>query len=282
MQINSLPKSAAEVFHFDEHRPDFNALSNENGFTYWYARDLMPLLGYKSQESFNKVIQKAISACTSLNIVTLENFVLETCVVDGKKIKDYRLSRFACYLIAMNGDPKKYEVAQAQAYFVSIAEAFRKYVEEAEDFERILIRDEISEHEKSLSGIARKAGVNKYALFQNSGYRGMYNMNISKLRHLKGVPEKRSPLDFMGKEELAANLFRVTQTEAKIRNEHIQGQRQAEQAAFNVGKKVRSTMRELSGNVPENLPPSEDIKKVKSALKSSQKDFARLDKKHAE
>lgn len=270
---------ASDVFHFDESKPDFNALANENGFTFWYASTMMNLLGYQSLDTFRKVVQRAISACTSLNIEILDNFAPEKRQVNGKNISDYRLSRFACYLVAMNGDPKKLEVAKAQAYFAAIAEAFRRYVENADEVERILIRDEISDHEKSLSGIAKDAGVTKYGLFQNAGYRGMYNLHFNKLRELKGVPENRSPLDFMGKEELAANLFRVTQTEAKMRNEDIKGQTNAENAAFEVGKKVRKTMQEISGTTPESLPPSEDIRKVKSAIKSSQKDFAKIDKK---
>jgi DNA-damage-inducible protein D len=270
---------STDVFHFDESRPDFNALANENGFTYWYASTMMDILGYQSMDSFKRVIQRAISACTSLNIDILDNFVQEKREVNGRIISDYRLSRFACYLVAMNGDPKKTEVAKAQGYFAAIAEAFRRYVENANEVERILIRDEITDHEKTLSGVAKEAGVIKYGLFQNAGYLGMYNLNINKLRQLKGVPDKRSPLDFMGKEELAANLFRVTQTEAKLRNESIQGQTNAEKAALEVGKKVRKTMQEISGTTPENLPPSEDIRKVKSAIKSSQKDFAKIDKK---
>lgn len=268
-----------DVFHFDESRPDFNALANENGFTYWYASTMMNVLGYQGMDSFKKVVQRAISACTSLNIDIMDNFVQEKRQVNGRSIQDYRLSRFACYLVAMNGDPKKTEVAKAQGYFAAVAEAFRRYVEEADDVERILIRDEISDHEKTLSGVAKEAGVTKYGLFQNAGYRGMYNLNFTKLKQLKGVPDNRSPLDFMGKAELAANLFRVTQTEAKMRNESIQGQKNAENAAFEVGKKVRKTMQEISGTTPENLPASEDIRKVKSAIKSSQKDFAKIDKK---
>lgn len=271
--------NVADVFHFDESKPDFNALANENGFTFWYATTLMNLLGYQSLDTFRKVIQRAISACTSLNIEILDNFVQEKRQIDGKNVSDYRLSRFACYLVAMNGDPKKLEIAKAQAYFAAIAEAFRRYIENADEVERILIRDEISDHEKTLSGIAKEAGVTKYGLFQNAGYRGMYNLHFNKLKELKGVPENRSPLDFMGKEELAANLFRVTQTEAKMRNEEIKGQTNAEKAAFEVGKKVRATMQEISGTTPESLPPSEDIRKVKSAIKSSQRDFAKIDKK---
>ena len=280
MENNSLflKMQAYDAFHFDENRPSFNNLAKQNGFTYWYAQDLMRLLGYQTWASFNKAIQKAISACTSLGIEILDNFSQEKREIEGKQVADYRLSRFACYLIAMNGDTKKKEVAQAQAYFASIAEAFRKYVEASEDVERVLIRDEVSEHEKTLSGVAKNAGVHQYRYFQNAGYRGMYNMNINALKELKSIPKGRTPLDFMGKQELAANLFRVTQTEAKIKNEEIQGQRAAEQAAFNVGRKVRSVMQEISGSTPESLETSEDIKKIKSAIKSSQKDFAKIDK----
>ena len=230
----------------------------------------MKLLGYKSQASFHKTIQKAISACTSLNISILENFIQEE--------KDFKLSRFACYLVAMNGDSKKPEVAMAQTYFAKIAEAFKRYVEEAEDFERILVRDEISEHEKTLNSTAKQAGVTNYAFFQDSGYRGLYNMSLKNLRSIKGIKSNRTPLDFMGKEELAANLFRVTQTEAKIRNEGIRGQKSAESTAYEVGKKVRNTIEEINGTMPENLPITEDIKKVKSSLKSSQREFAKIDK----
>lgn len=274
-----LPLQASDVFHFDESKPGFNHLANENGFTYWYASVLMEALGYQSEQSFRGVIQRAITACTSLNIDIFDNFVQVPREINGKQVSDYKLSRFACYLVAMNGDPKKTEVAQAQAYFATMAEAFQRYVEESEQVDRVLIRDEISDHEKTLSSTAKKAGVNQYAFFQNAGYRGMYNMNLNQLKRLKNVPQNRSPLDFMGKEELAANLFRVTQTEAKIRNENIKGQKRAEHAAHQVGQKVRRTMHEISGTSPENLPRSEDLRKVKGDLKHSAKEFARIDKK---
>lgn len=280
MENNKLQSNiqASDVFHFDGGREGFDALSGQNGFTYWYARDLMSLLGYQSWGSFHKAVQKAISACTSLNINIFDNFVQLNRDVGGKSCSDYKLSRFACYLVAMNGDSKKKEVAMAQAYFAAIAEAFTKYVEEADEVERILVRDEISDHEKTLGAVAKKAGVHQYALFQNAGYRGLYNMNISALKERKNIPKGRTPLDFMGKEELAANLFRVTQTEAKMRNNEVRGQSQSERAAYEVGQKVRSAMHEISGSTPENLPPSEDIRKVKSAIKSSQKSFAKIDK----
>nr|VFJ90882.1 MAG: DNA-damage-inducible protein D [Candidatus Kentron sp. H]VFK02686.1 MAG: DNA-damage-inducible protein D [Candidatus Kentron sp. H]VFK05778.1 MAG: DNA-damage-inducible protein D [Candidatus Kentron sp. H] len=274
-----LPIQAEDAFHFDEARPDFNALSRQNGFVCWYGRDLMRLLGYQDWRSFRQVIQKAMAACMALdNIDIAENFLKERRRIHGKEMDDFKLSRFACYLVAMNGDSKKTEVARAQAYFATIAEAFRKYVEEAEEIERILVREEITDHEKTLAGTAKQAGVEQYAFFQNAGYLGMYNMGIKALRNLKGVPANRSPLDFMGKVELAANLFRVTQTEEKIRNEGIEGQKRAEKAAQDVGKEVRDTMKRISGTVPEELPPAEDIRKVKGDIKHSEKEFARMDK----
>ncbi len=275
----ALPLCASDVFHFDDNRPDFNSISNQNGFTYWFASDLRSMLGYQSEASFNGVIQRAISACSTLKVDIFDNFVQESREVDGKRITDYKLSRFACYLIAMNGDPKKEEVAMAQGYFATIAEAFQRYVEQAEQVDRILIREEITDHEKSLSSTAKKAGVTNYSFFQNAGYRGMYNMNVSQLKSLKNIPKGRTPLDFMGKEELAANLFRVTQTEAKIRNEGIKGQKASENAAHGVGQKVRETMKQISGTTPEALPPTEDIRKVRGDLKYSAKQFAKIDKK---
>ncbi|MGR2681574.1 BRO family protein [Chromobacterium haemolyticum] len=271
--------SATDVFHFDVSKPNFNALSHQNGFVYWFARDLMQMLGYQTFQSFNKPIQKAIAACVSLGIDIQDNFLQIEREINGELVKDYKLSRFACYLTAMNGDAKKIEVARAQAFFAVIAESFKRYIEQAAEVERILVRDEISKHEKSLSDAADRAGVTEFQFFQNAGYRGLYNMNLKDLKNFKGLDDtKRSLLDFMGQEELAANLFRVTQTEAKLRNEDIKGQRNAESAAESVGRKVRQTMIEISGNKPEELPLARDIKQVKSDIKSSSRDFMKLDK----
>lgn len=274
------PVNDVDVFHFDENARNFNDLAVQEASTYWLASDLMHALGYTSMQTFNKVINKAIAACNALNIDLLDNFE-QVRHADRKEFRDYKLSRFACYLVAMNGDPKKIEVARAQTYFAAIAESFRRYVEEAQEVERLLVREELSDHEKVLAKTAKGAGVQGpgFALFQNAGYRGLYNMNISDLRSLKGIPGKRSPLDFMGTTELAANLFRITQTEEKIRNERVRGQSQCENTAEGVGREVRNAMRRISGVVPEHLAAAEDIKKIKGDLKSSHRDFQKLDKK---
>jgi DNA-damage-inducible protein D len=268
-----------DIFHFDETRQSFEDFgqTGTGGIRYWYATDLMRMLGYESLIAFQKAINKAISACTALNIPVIENFIQEQRTVDGKPQLEYRLSRFACYLTAMNGDVRKPQVAAAQAYFVTLAEAFRHYVQHPEDVERVLIREDVTEHEKSLSDIAQQAGVNDYGLFRNAGYRGLYNRDLAEVKSLKGVQENRTLLDFMGREELAANLFRITQTEAKIRNERIQGQEKLEATAESVGKTVRRTMIEISGNKPEDLLIAEDIRQVRNKLKKTHREFTKLD-----
>ena len=270
--------SSENPFHLEPGKPGFEALSKTNGFRFWWASELAAILGYESLNGFRKAIERAMMALTSLNIPVFDNIVQTPREVDGKTVADYKLSRFACYLVAMNGDPKKPQVALAQAYFVQWAEACRLCLEQAGSVERVAIRAEISEHERTLSGTAKMAGVVDYALFQNAGYRGLYNMDLWQVRRRKGVPEGRSPLDFMGKTELAANLFRVTQTDEKIRAERIRGQRPLEQTAEDVGRKVRRTMVEISGRRPEELPPAEDIKQVHKKLKSSHREIRKLDK----
>jgi len=257
----------------------FEQYSKDNGYTYWFATKLMELLGYKSMSSFSKAINKAMTTCNTLNIPILENFEQMTNVIDGKSVIDFRLSRFACYLVAMNADNKNPEVAKAQAYFATLAGAVNHYLEEVGKVERLVVREEISERESSLSGVAKRAGVENYAFFQTAGYRGMYNMSISKLREIRNIPTKKSPLDFMGKDELAANLFRITQTELKIKNENITGQSKLEVAAENVGKEVRNTMIKISGVAPENLPIEDDLTVVKKELKSKNKRIKLLDNK---
>jgi DNA-damage-inducible protein D len=269
------------VFHFEQENLNFNDLAKDiSGFTHWSAHEYMEMLGYESYEAFRKAINKAISTCTTLDIDVSENFQQTTIDIAGRPERDFRLSRFACYLVAMNADPKKLQVAQAQAFFAATAETIRRYVDNAEDVERVLIREEVSTHEKALNSAAKTAGVSDqgFALFQNAGYRGMYNMNLSQLKKHKGLQlANRSLLDFMGKDELAANLFRLTQTELKLKNDQVRGQNNAERVAEDVGKKVRKTMLEISGTKPEDMELAEDIKKVRTSLKQTHKGLNQID-----
>lgn len=268
-----------QVFDPDPKKCRFDEFAIDSDIVMWSARWLAEALGYADYSAFNKAIQKAIQVCVTLNIQYEENFRQVARKGDsGKSTSDMLLSRFACYLAIMHADPRKPQVAKAQAFFAATVDQFRKAVKEAEEVERVTIRDDISEHERTLSSAAKGAGVTNFAFFKNKGYLGMYNMSLDKLRMIRNIPENRTPLDFMGKEELAANLFRLTQTEAKIRNERVRGQHALEKAAFDVGAKVRQTMYELSGNVPEQLPVSEDIRKVRAALKLTSKSLAKIDR----
>jgi DNA-damage-inducible protein D len=268
--------SDLELFMNEFSGDNFERFSHENSFTFWYASDLMKLLGYENMTSFQRAINKAMTTCNTLNIPIMDNFLQVQ--AEGRQGIDFKLSRFACYLTVMNADGKKPSVAMAQAYFATLAGAVHNYLEEANRVERLVIREEVSERESSLSGVAHRAGVENYGYFQNAGYRGMYNKNIRELKRIRSIPDNKSLLDYMGKEELAANLFRITQTELKIKQENIFGQKALENTAETVGKKVRSTMKEISGMAPEQLPPQEEIKAVKSHLKARSKEIKALDK----
>jgi DNA-damage-inducible protein D len=270
-------EASTDLFHFEEERPSFESLGRENGFRYWLASELARCLGYSNLGPVNKAVQRAMAACAQLGAPILENFVEAQTAGE----RDWRLSRFACYLTVMNADPRNPKVARAQGWFAALAEAFRQFTIETDGVERVVIRGEVAEREKSLSSTAFGHGVENYAFFQNAGYRGLYNMNLCDLKARKRIPDGRSVLDFMGKTELAANLFRITQTEEKIKNEDIRGQKPLERAAEDAGKRVRQTMREISGAVPEHLPTADDIKKVQSGLKRVGREFAKLDKPRA-
>lgn len=262
--------------YFDSQGELFEEQGASNGGRYWKAREFGEMLGYASFSTFKKAINRAIQTCVTLNLSVMENFV-ELPPAEGKGI-DYKLSRFACYLVAMNGDVRKPQVAAAQAYFATLAEAVQKFIQSAQDVERVQIRDEVSDGERSLASTAKKSGVTQYAFFQNAGYRGMYNMDISRLKRKKGLTLKnRSLLDFMGKRELAGNLFRITETEAKLKADDVRGQKRAERVAHNVGRTVRKIMIDNTGETPESLPLAGDIKKVQKDLKATAKAFGRQD-----
>jgi DNA-damage-inducible protein D len=265
---------------FEDHDDSYENHSKENGYTFWSARYMMECLGYTNWSTFNQVISKAMTTCNTLGIPIMGVFDQIQIEIDGKFVIDFKLSRFACYLIAMNGNVAMPQVAQAQAYFASIAGAVYNYQLEAGKVERLAVRSEVTEKEKSLSGVAFSHGLNidGYGFFQNAGYRGLYNKNIAALKSMRGIPSNRSPLDFMGKDELAANLFRISQTELKIKNDNVRGQARLENTAESVGKEVRATMIKISNKRPEHFEVHEDIKEVKKSIKSANKTLKEIDK----
>lgn len=259
--------------------PSFEDFKNENGMTFWWATDLMIMLGYKDMKSFQRVLDRATKAFVSLNIPHYENIVSYQRDNGGISSQDFKLSRFACYLVVMNGDPKKVEVAQAQVYFVQQTRKFEMLAQSHDEFERILIRDELIEGNKSLASIGKQAGGQgfDYAKFQNAGYRGMYNMPSWKLEEKRGV-QKGKLMEYMGRTELAANLFRVTQTEERIKNSGVTGQKKLEQTHYDVGREVRSIVEKNVGKSPENLIQEKQLSDVKKVLKQGARKMLKEDK----
>lgn len=259
----------------------FEDYGQDNGFRFWWARDLAHILGYGSYESFRTIVNDAVAGCFASEIEVNENFEHSSRLVDGISVRDIKLSRFACYLVAVKADARKPQVQSAQVYLAAFSAALKDFIETSNIIDRLLIREEVSKGEKSLGSTAKQAGVMEYALFKNAGYRGMYNMNYRELVQLKGIELKPGqPLfDFMGREELAGNLFRITQTEAKIRRDGIRGQRNLEVTAEEVGQTVRNTMEDISGTSPEYLQSEKDIRAIRSGLKKGHKDMKALDKK---
>jgi len=265
---------------FDITNPAFEDNFHSNGQIFWYASDFVKWLGYSDYLPTMSPINRAMSVCLSLpSIITTDHFREEVRIINEKNIKDFKLSRFACYLIAMNADIKKESVAQAQAYFAAFTAQIQDYIKSQDDIERIPLRKEISDHEKSLSSTAKKAGVEIYSHFANKGYMGLYNMPIHKLREIKNIPDTHTPLDYMGAEELGANIFRITQTNAKIKRENIRGQRDLENTAQQIGRTVREAIQKTGGILPEDLPPEVHVKKIKSDLNKTSKAFGKNDKK---
>lgn len=246
---------------------------DENGIEYWEARELMTVLGYSKWSNFeNIVIEKAKIACNNSGQSTENHFADVGKMVDlgsgsKRQVKDYRLSRYACYLIAQNGDPLKEEIAMAQTYFAIQTRKQEVFQEQQEIDKRLFIRSEVKIRNKELFSTARKAGVSNFGLFNNAGYQGLYNLAVSQIKKKKKIG-KDDILDRSGTVELAANLFRITQTDEKIKNEQITGEGKASQTHFAVGRKVRQTIKEIGGTLPENLPPERNVKKIGKTQKS--------------
>lgn len=269
----------SEVANNSNDSLNFEDFKNENGITYWWASDYMLMLGYKDMKSFLKVIDRATKAFVSLNIPHYENIIAHVREIDGKQQQDFKLTRFACYLIAMNGDPKKQQVAEAQAYFASQTRALEIALQNSEEMERLLIRDELTDGNKSLASAANRHGVSNYAAFQNAGFLGMYNMNNWELKRKRRLGKKDNLADYMGRTELAANLFRVTQTEERIKSQKIKGQGALERTHFDVGREVRGIVQKNVGNNPESLPVEKKIGTLKKEVKDGYKKMVKEDSK---
>lgn len=254
--------------------------TNEYGQEFWYARELQIALEYKQWRRFENVINKAKTACENSGISVDEHFANVGKTINmpknaTKTVDDYELSRYACYLIVQNGDPRKKVIALGQSYFAIKTrqqELIENYDNLNEDQKRLAIRKEMKEHNKSLVAAAKDAGVESskdYAIFQNCGYKGLYGgMTAKDIKANKHLGKKENILDYMGHEELAANLFRATQTEAKLRRDNIKGKEKANQTHYEVGKEVRETIGRLGGTMPENLPtPDKSIQQIEREQK---------------
>nr|DAT41512.1 MAG TPA: DNA-damage-inducible protein D [Caudoviricetes sp.] len=278
-------------FLFDEDKPGTGSYTSpfdsikqldDEGNEYWYARDLQGVLEYSEWRNFYKIIEKAKNACKASGHAVQSEFVDVNKLVDvganlQRSIQDIVLSRYACYLIAMNGNPRKEVIALAQTYFAVKTHEQEQLELQKEDSLRLQIRQDIKEHNISLAEAANQAGIKEpkdYAIFQNEGYKGLYGgLGVKQIHAKKGLKKSQKILDHMGSTELAANLFRATQTDEKLRREGIKGKENANKVHHDVGAKVRQTIKELGGTMPEDLDtPKKSIQQIK---KESQKKLSK-------
>ncbi len=272
----------------NQHHATFEGIrqQDEDGNEFWSARRLSKVLEYSEYRHFQPVIERARDACLNSGHAVADHFedVLEMVDIGSgakRELPDVRLSRYACYLIVQNGDPSKPVIANGQTYFAMQTRRQElnddeKFARLSEDEKRLAIRNELAEHNKQLAAAAKDAGVDTpldYAIFQDHGYKGLYGgMGAKDIHARKGLKKSQKILDHMGSTELAANLFRATQAEEKLKRDNISGKQRANQAHFEVGQKVRQTIQELGGTMPENLPvPEQSVKKIESAKKKLEK-----------
>ena len=260
---------------------------DENNNEYWLARELQQVLEYKEWRKFNNVINKATIACKNSKVIIEEHFVHVDKTIRmprnaSKIINDYKLSRYACYLIVQNADSKKEVIALGQTYFAiqtrkqELSE--KEYSELTEDEKRFYQRDLTRKGNYSLNIAAKNAGVKNFDKFHNSGYKGLYNGETANdIAKRKKLRYREDILDNMGSDELIANLFRISQTEQKLKNENIKLEKEANKTHYEVGKEIRNTIKKLGGTMPENLPtPDKSLKELEKE-KSDSKQF--IDKK---
>jgi DNA-damage-inducible protein D len=254
---------------------------NDAGNEYWSSRDFSQILGYSDYRNFEQVIKKAKKACFNSGHRIEDHFVDITEMVDigsgaQRPVNSIYMSRYACYLIVQNADPGKAIVALGQTYFAVQTRKQEISEQDVEDKRRLLLRQEMKVHNVRLAGAAKEAGVVKasdYAIFQNHGYMGLYGgLTAQDIHQRKRLRKGQQILNHMGSTELAANLFRATQTEEKLRRDNIKGKQKANRTHRQVGKKVRQTIKELGGTMPENLPVAEDIKKLETKQRKKLKD----------
>ena len=256
---------------------------DENGVEFWYARELMPILQYAKWQNFKKIIDKAMIACQNSEISIEDCFTdISKPIISGKGkqelIEDYKLTRYACYLIAQNGDSRKKVIALAQTYFAvqtrkqEITE--KEYSMLTEEEKRFYQRNLTRKGNYSLNQTAKKAGVKNFDRFHNSGYKGLYNGETADdIAKRKGLRYREDILDNMGSDELIANLFRISQTEQKLRKDNIQNEKEANKAHYEVGSKIRKTIKELGGTMPEDLPtPKKSLKQLEKEKNKKLKD----------
>lgn len=256
---------------------------DENGNEYWGARKLSKVLEYSEFRHFLPVVERAKEACNNSGHSVADHFedYLEE-IEHGKgakqKYASVKLSRYACYLIVQNADPSKEVVAQGQTYFAvqTRLQEIRQMEEynrlASEDEKRLFLRDEMKRHNIQLADAAKGAGVIEpldYSIFQNHGYMGLYGgLDAKGIHKNKGLKKSQNILDHMGSTELAANLFRATQTEEKLRRDNIKGKQQANKTHFDIGEKVRKTIEDIGGTMPEDLPVADSIKKLEKEKES--------------
>ena len=264
--MNELEKINETIFESIKH-------VDEDGNEYWYARELQKVLEYKRWDKFFNVIESAQVACSISNNNVLDHFSQVGKMVDigsntSRNIVDYKLSRYACYLIAQNGDSRKKVIALAQTYF-AIQTRKQELLEEeynslTEDEKRIYQRNQARKGNYNLNKTAVNSGVKDLAKFHNAGYKGLYNGETANdIAKRKGLRYREDILDNMGSEELAANLFRITQTDAKLKKDNIIGEGNANDVHYNVGKEVRNTIKRIGGTMPEDLPiPDKSLKEL--------------------
>ena len=253
---------------------------DENGVDFWYARELQIVLDYKEWRKFDGVIEKAKLACQNSDINVFEHFVgadkLSKRANNAEvRINDYKLSRYACYLIAQNGDSRKKVIALAQTYFAiqtrkqEISE--KEYSSLTEDEKRFYQRDLTRKGNYSLNQTAKKSGVKNFDKFHNAGYKGLYNGETADdIAKRKGLRYREDILDNMGSDELIANLFRISQTEQKLRKDNIKTEKEANDTHYTIGKNIREVIAKNGGTMPEDLPtPKKSLKQLEKEKNKS-------------